>query len=63
MGTWVFLSSYNGDVLLKLMLSKQHQDSSLVSRDTLGFSSRLGRAIGMPLEVRRETQGPFQLPK
>ena len=28
-------------------------------RDTLGFSSRLGRAMGMPLDVRRETQGPF----
>ena len=25
----------------------------------MGFSSRFGRAIGTPLEVRRETQGPF----
>ena len=25
----------------------------------MGFSSRLGRAIGTPLEVRQETQGPF----
>ena len=31
------------------------------SRDTSGFSSSLGRAIGMPLELRRETQGPFPL--
>ena len=28
-------------------------------RDTLGFSLRLGRAIGMPLEVRRDTLVPF----
>ena len=28
-------------------------------RDTSGFSSRLGRAIGSLHEVRRETQGPF----
>ena len=34
-------------------------DSYLVARDTSGLSSRLGRAIGMPLKVRRETQGPF----
>ena len=30
-------------------------------RDTSGFSSRLGRAIGPPLEVRRENQVPFPL--
>ena len=35
------------------------QDSCLVVRDTLGFSSRLGRAIGTTLEVRRETQSTF----
>ena len=28
-------------------------------RDTSVFSLRLGRVIGTPLEVRRETQGPF----
>ena len=28
-------------------------------RDTLGFSLRLGRAIGTPLEVRRDTLVPF----
>ena len=38
---------------------QQHQDSCLVLRDTSGFSSRLGRAIGTRLKVRRETQGPF----
>ena len=30
-------------------------------RDTLGFSSRLGTAIGTPLRVRRENQGPIQV--
>ena len=35
------------------------QDSCLVTRDNSGISSRLGRAIGMLLEVRRETEGPF----
>ena len=33
--------------------------SRLVSRDTSGFSSRQGSTGGMPLELRRETQGPF----
>ena len=31
----------------------------LVAKDTSGFSSRFGRAITLPLELRRETQGPF----
>ena len=33
--------------------------SCLVSRDTSGFSSRQGSTGGTPLELRRETQGPF----
>ena len=41
------------------MLVQRYQDSCLVARDTLGFSSRLGRAIGMPLEVRWEIQCLF----
>ena len=41
------------------MLVQQRQDSCLDVTDTLGFSSRLGRAIGTPLKVSRETQGPF----
>ena len=43
------------------MFVQGHQDPCLVMRDTSGISSRLGRAIGMPLEVRRETQGPFPI--
>ena len=41
------------------MFVQRRQDSCLVARNTSVFSSRLGRAIGMPLEVRPETQGPF----
>ena len=41
------------------MFVLRSQDSCLVARDTSGFFSRLGRAIGTPLKVRRETQGPF----
>ena len=41
------------------MFVQRRQDSCLVARNTSVFSSRLGRAIGMPLKVRLETQGPF----
>ena len=41
------------------MFVQQHQDSCLVTRETSRISSRLGRAIGMLLEVRRETQAPL----
>ena len=58
-GTWGFLSSYDGDGPSKPVFVQRHQNSSLVVRDTLGFSSRLGSTIGTPLEVQCETQGPF----
>ena len=58
-GTWGIFSSYNGDGPSKLVFVQRHQDSSLIERDTLGFSSRLGRATGSPLEVSRDTQCPF----
>ena len=57
--TWGIFSSYDGEGLSKLVFIQRRQDSFLVERDTSGFSSRLGRSIGMPLEVRQETQGPF----
>ena len=41
------------------MFVQQRQGSSLVTRDTSGISSRLGRAIQTLLEVRRETEIPF----
>ena len=62
-GTWGMFSSYGGDGPSKLVLVQQRQDSCLVARDTSGFSSRLGRAIGTPLEVRRESRVPSQLPQ
>ena len=35
---------------LKIMFVQRRQDSCLVARDTSGFSSRLGRAIGTLLD-------------
>ena len=43
----------------KLVFVQQRQDSCLVMRDTSRISSRLDRAIGTLLRVRRETQCPF----
>ena len=56
---WGIFLSYGGHGLSKLVFVQRRHDSCLVARDTLGFSSRLGREIGTPLEVREETQGPF----
>ena len=41
------------------MFVQGRQNSCLVTWDTTGISSRLGWAIQMLLEVRRETQRPF----
>ena len=57
--TWCIFSSYSADGPCKLLFVQQHEDSCLVMRDTSGISLRLGSAIGMLLEVRRETQCPF----
>ena len=58
-GTWGIFSSYGGDGHLKLMFVQRRQDSYLVTRDTSGISTRLGRAIRTHFEVRRETESPF----
>ena len=58
-GTWGIFSSYGGDGPSKLVFLQRCLDSCIVARDTSAFSLRLDRAIGTPLEVRRETQGPF----
>ena len=58
-GTWGIFSSYNGNSPSKLVFVQQYQDTCQVARDTSGFSSRLGRAIGTPLEVRQQTQCPL----
>ena len=55
-GTWGIFLSYSGDGPSKLVFVLQHQDSAIVMRDTSGISSRLGREIGMLLDLRRETQ-------
>ena len=62
-GTWDIFSHDGVDVPSKVVSVQRHQDSCLLVRDSSGFSSRLGRAIGMPIEVRRETQGLFPVAK
>ena len=49
----------HGDGPSKLVFVQRCQDSFLITRDNSGISSRLGRAIEMFLEVRRETKDPF----
>ena len=56
---WGIFLNYSREGLSKLVFVQQCHDSCLVARDTSGFSSRLVRAIGTPLQVREETQGPF----
>ena len=58
-GTWGIFSSYDGDDPSKLLFVHRCHDSCLVTRDTSGISSSLGRAIHMLLQVRRKTTGPF----
>ena len=58
-GTWVIISSSAGKVPSKLVYPQRCPNSFLVVRDTSGFSSKHGRAIETPLEVRQETQVPF----
>ena len=58
-GTWDIFSTYGTDHPSKLVFVQRCQDSCLVMRDTSGISSRLGRAIQMLLEVRREAKSPL----
>ena len=58
-GNWCISSSYSWDAPSKLVFVQPRQDSCLVTRDNSGISSRLGRAVGMLLEVRWETEGTF----
>ena len=59
MGTRGIFSSYSRDDPSKLVFVQRCHDSCLIMRDTSGFSSRLGRATWMLLEVRQQTKGPF----
>ena len=61
-GTWCMFLSYGGDDPSKLVFDQQCQDYCLVLSDTSGISSRLGRAIQTPLEVKWETQGSYLVP-
>ena len=63
MGIWGIFLRYGQDDPSKLLFVQQNQDSSLVTRDTSGISTRLGRVIQMLLEVRRDTEDHFQLPQ
>ena len=58
-GNLGIFSSYFADDPSKLVFVQRRQDSCLVMRNTSGMSSRLGRAIRMLLDMRRETLGPF----
>ena len=57
--TWGIFSNYGEDGSSKQMFLQRGQDTSLIARDTSIFSLMLGRAIEMPLEVKRETQSLF----
>ena len=58
-GTWDIFSSYCRDDPSNLVFVQRCQDSCLVTRDTSGISSRIGRAIHMLLKVKQKTQCPF----
>ena len=58
-GTWGIFLSYDGEGPSRRVFVQRSKDSCLGARDTSGFSSSLGMAIGMRLHVRRETQAPF----
>ena len=58
-GTWVIFSSYGRCGHSKLVSVKRGQESCLVTMDTSGIKTRLGRRIQTLLEVRLETEGHF----
>ena len=60
-GTWGAFSRYGGDVYSKLVFVQRYQVSCLVTSNNTAISLRLGRAIGMLLEVRHWTNCPFLL--
>ena len=58
-GTWGTFSNYSWDDPSKFVFVQRCQDFCLVTRDTSGISTRLGRAIWTLFELRRETKCPF----
>ena len=55
----VIFSSYNGEGPSRFVFVQRHQNSCLLVREASGFSSRLVRAIGTPLDVRWNTHSHF----
>ena len=60
-GSWGIFSSYGGGRHLKSLFVQRRQDSYLVTMDTSGIKTRLGRTIRTLLEVRQETKAHFQV--
>ena len=58
-GTWLILSVYGRDGPSKLVFVQRHQDTCLVARDTLGFSSSLDKSTRTPLDLMWDTKAPF----
>ena len=58
-GTWWISSSYGDDGHLKLGFVQRSQDSCLVTTDTSGSYTMLGRKIQTLLEVSREAKCPL----
>ena len=50
-GTWDVLSCDGGDGVSKVVYVQRHQDSCQLARESLGFSSRHGSAIGSPVKL------------
>ena len=61
-GTWDIFSRDGRDGLSKVVCVQQHQDSSLLARDRLGFSSRNRSAIGSLVKGSWRLKVPFYLP-
>ena len=61
-GTWDIFSLDGRDGPSNIMCVQQHQDSSLLARDRLGFSSRHGSAIGSLVKGSWRPKVPFYLP-
>ena len=58
-GTWGMFSSYGWGSHQKLLFVQRHQDSCLVTTDTSGIKTTLGRTIRTLLKVRQETEVHF----
>ena len=61
-GTWNIFSRDGEDGPSKVMCAQQHQDSSPLARDRLGFSSKHGSAIASLVKGSWRPKVPFDLP-